>query len=143
MAVTTWNIAPDYDEWGVDTWWSCEEWIMWHQELKKHFGSGRARQIWEYAFKRSSFGAGTEWCAETNSRFRTYIKANNLSTGALGEGVIGDIIDIPTNIIDFASDTVSSTVDFFKGNTVKTILTVVLVGAVVVGGAYAYKSFKS
>jgi hypothetical protein len=143
MAVTTWNIAPDYDQWGVDTWWSCEEWIMWHQELKKHFGSSRARQIWEYAFKRAGFGAGTDWCAETNSRFRQYIKTNNLKTGALGEGVVGDIIDIPTNIIDFASDTVSSTVDFFKGNTIKTILTVALVGVVVVGGAYAYKSFKS
>ncbi len=143
MAVTTWNTVPDYDKWGVDTWWSCEDWIMWHQELKKHFGSNRARQIWEYAFKRSGFGSGNYNCAEYNARFRSYQKANDLKTGVILEGTVGDIIDIPTNIIDFASDTVSNTVDFFKGNTIKTILTIALVGAVVVGGAYAYKSFKS
>jgi hypothetical protein len=142
MAVTTWNIVPDYDEWGYDTWWSCEEWIMWHKELKKHFGENRAREIWEYAFKRASFGAGTDWCAETNGRFRTYLKENNLKTGVVAEGVIGDIIDIPVNIVDFASDAVSGTTDFFSGSTIKKILTITLVVGGIVGVAYVYKAFK-
>lgn len=142
MAVTTWNITPDYDQWGIDTWWSCEEWIMWHQELKKHFGSSRARQIWEYAFNKSGFGSGTEWCAETNTRFRAYIKTNNLSTGGIGAGVLGDVIDIPAKVIDFASDTVSNVSDFFSGGTTKKILTVGLVVGGLVALAYVYQSFK-
>ena len=35
MIVTTWNIVPDYDAWGVDTSWTCDNWVQWHKELKK------------------------------------------------------------------------------------------------------------
>lgn len=142
MAVTTWNVAPDYDEWGYDTWWSCEDWVMWHQELKKHFGESKARKIWEYAFSKSSNLSGNLSCPDFNSRFRQYQEANNLKTGVLLEGVLGDVIDIPSNVIDFASDAVSNTADFFSGNTTKRILTVTLVIGSVVALAYAYKAFK-
>lgn len=142
MAVTTWNVAPDYDEWGYDTWWSCEDWIMWHKQLKNHFGDNLARQIWEYAFSKSSNLSGNLSCPDFNSRFRQYQEANNLKTGVLFEGVLGDIIDIPTNIVDFASDTVSSTVSFFSGDTTKRILTASLIIGGLIGVAYAYKAFK-
>ena len=35
MAVTTWNTVPNYDEWGSDTYWSCEDWIQYHKLLKQ------------------------------------------------------------------------------------------------------------
>jgi hypothetical protein len=143
MAVTTWNIAPDYDEWGYDTWWSCEDWVMWHQELKKHFGDDKARKIWEYAFNRSGNLSGNLSCVDFNKRFREYQDANNLKTNVFLEGVMGDVIDIPSNVIDFASDAVSNTADFFSGSTTKRILTITLVVGSVVALAYAYKAFKT
>ena len=38
MAVTTWNTAPNYDEWGSDSYWSCADWVQWHKLLKEKFG---------------------------------------------------------------------------------------------------------
>jgi hypothetical protein len=38
MSVTTWNNAPDYDQWGNDTQWDCNDWILYHKLLKAKFG---------------------------------------------------------------------------------------------------------
>ena len=53
MSVTTWNTAPDYDQWGSDTSWSCNDWILWHKFLKEKFGKSKANFMWDYAFSQS------------------------------------------------------------------------------------------
>ena len=76
MAVTTWNTAPDYDNWGSDTSWSCNDWILWHQYLKPKFGQAKANFIWNYAFSQSGTLSKNLDCRTFNSTFREYVKAN-------------------------------------------------------------------
>jgi hypothetical protein len=37
---------PDLDEWGFDTFWSCENWIQWYEALKDHYTKAEARIKW-------------------------------------------------------------------------------------------------
>lgn len=137
MIVTTWNIVPDYDEWGIDTSWSCDNWLQWHAELKKKFGTEKAKLIWEYAYAEGSAFSNHWDCRSFNAKFRAYISKEKLDAyanlGALSLLVkpIGVVTDVTTGAIDFTSSV---------GKNFKTILTVALVG---VGGFLIYKAYKS
>ena len=137
MIVTTWNIVPDYDEWGSDSSWSCDNWLQWHAELKKKFGTEKAKLIWEYAYAEGSAFSNHWDCRSFNAKFRAYISKEKLDAyanlGALSLLVkpIGAVTDVTTGAIDFTSS---------FGKNFKTILTVALVG---VGGFLIYKAYKS
>lgn len=146
MVVTTWNIAPDYDAWGSDTSWTCDNWIQWHKELKKRFGGEKANAIWNYAYSLQSDGAKALDCRTFNSAFRSYMTQEKLDPYAsagifslvlkpVGAGV--DLVDSASNLITNIGQGVS---DFFKGGTVKTLITLTLVGVI---GFYGYKFYKA
>ncbi len=146
MVVTTWNIVPDYDQWGVDTSWSCDNWVQWHKELKKRFGGEKANAIWNYAYSLQGDFSSALDCRTFNSAFRTYMAQEGLdpyaSAGAFA--LILKPIGAGTDLVGSASELISNIgkgiSGFFQGGTIKTILTIGLVGVV---GYYGYKFYKT
>jgi hypothetical protein len=138
MIVSTWNIVPDYDAWGIDTYWDCDHWIQWHKQLKKKFGEDRAKYIWEYAFEQGSSFAKHWDCRTFNRDFRKYVAEEKLNPykstpleiilrplGA-GRDVIGGVTDVVEGI----------------GRNTKTIITIALGVGVLYFGYKAYKTLK-
>ncbi len=44
------NSSPDYDDWGWDKYWSCNDWIEWYEALKNQYGRGDAQRRWKSAW---------------------------------------------------------------------------------------------
>jgi hypothetical protein len=149
MAVTTWNIAPDYDQWGSDTWWKCDEWIAWHKRLKEHFGSERAKLIFNYAYAQGSEFSGHRDCRTFNSAFRKYAREEGLDTYAsvtipilpqilnlTGSGL--ELLDDTSNVVSGIGESIGS---IFGGNG-KT-LKVIIYGALGLSVGYLmYRGYK-
>lgn len=149
MAVTTWNIAPDYDEWGRDNYWSCDEWIAWHKRLKEHFGDERAKLIWNYAYAQGTLGASHTDCRTTNSAFRKYAREQGLDTYAsvtipiipqilniTGSGV--ELLDDTSNVIGGIGESVAS----IFGGSGKTFKTIIYGGLALSVGYLMYRGYK-
>jgi hypothetical protein len=152
MAVINWNTVPDYDEWGVDSWWNCQEWIMWHKTLVQKFNKPTANDIWNYAFAKSGSLSGNLDCRTFNSAFRQYVRDNGLSpyqnagifTPVLqGYGTASDIVvgglDTVSNVSTGIFGGINS---IFGGDGLKKTLSIVLIVGGVIGGAYVYNAFK-
>ena len=141
MAVTTWDTAPDYDQWGYDTSWSCNDWILWHKFLKDKFGQNKANFIWNYAFSESGNLSSNLNCRTFNSSFRSYVQNNQLNPFA-NAGVFTPVLQGFGTIQDVTGGVLGGVSSVFTRNNVKKIFTILSIGAVVVGGLYAYKTFK-
>jgi hypothetical protein len=136
--ITTWNIVPDYDEWGVDSSWNCSDWIQWHKELKNKFGAERAKYIWEYAYTQGTFAAGHWDCRTFNSEFRNYVSKNNLNPyNSTPLSVIIRPIGVGTDILDGVLGGLESV-----GRNTKIILMVALFGATAYFGYKIYKTYE-
>lgn len=141
MSVTTWNTAPDYDQWGNDTSWNCEDWIMWHKLLKEKFGQNKANFMWDYSFAQSGNLSSNLNCRTFNSAFRTYVKDNGLNPFA-NAGIFAPVLQGAGTIQDVTGGVLGGVTSFFSSSNVKNILNVLALGAVVFGGIYAYRTFK-
>ena len=141
MSVTTWNTAPDYDQWGNDTSWSCDDWIMWHKLLKEKFGQNKANFMWDYAFAQSGNLSSNLNCRTFNSSFRAYVQSNGLNPFA-NAGIFAPVLQGAGTIQDVTGNVLGGVTSFFSSSNVKNILNVVALGAVVFGGIYAYRTFK-
>ena len=147
MALITWDSAPDYDEWGIDTFWSCEDWITWHKKLVEHFGETTATDIWNYAFSRTTNLSSNLDCNSFNSTYRAYVKAhglvanNDLLTQAIGTStdILHGALDTTSNVASGVFGTVSSV---FGGTNLKKTINIVLIVGGVLGIAYVYRAFK-
>ena len=140
MAVTTWNTAPDYDEWGFDDWWDCNDWMQWHKLLKAKFGKEDAKYIWEYAYAKGTQGAGHWDCRTMNSKFRQYARKEGLDTYA-SAGIFAPVLDV----VGTGGEVVSGASDFLGnvGKNLKWIGWVALGGIVIFAGFKIYKVAKS
>jgi len=147
MALITWNSVPDYDEWGIDTFWNCNDWINWHKRLSEHFGESTATEIWNYAFSKSTNLSSNLDCNSLNSDFRNYVKEHGLkpNTDLISE-TIGTTTDILSGALGTTSNVASGvfgTVNsFFGGSNLKKTINIVLIVGGIVGVAYVYKAFK-
>ena len=147
MALITWNTVPDYDEWGWDTFWSCDDWITWHQKLAQHFGEATATEIWNYAFKKTTNLSSNLDCISLDASFRAYVKAHKLT---VYEDLITDVIGGSTDILNSAVDTTVSVStgllggvkSLFGGDNLKKTVSVVLIVGGIIGVAYVYNAFK-
>jgi uncharacterized membrane protein (DUF2068 family) len=133
MAVTTWNTAPDYDEWGIDDSWDCNDWMQWHKLLKAKFGKEKAKYIWDYAYAQGTTGASHFDCRTFNTSFREYARKEGLDTYA-SAGIFAPVLDITGSgieVVGGASNFVGSI-----GKNLKWL------GWVAVGGVVIYAGFK-
>jgi hypothetical protein len=141
MGVTTWNTAPDYDQWGIDTSWNCNDWILWHKYLKEKFGQNKANFIWNYAYSLSGNLSSNLDCRVFNSSFRAYVNENKLTPYA-NAGIFAPVLQGVGTIQDVIGGTSSGISTFFSGNNLKGVMNVVIIGTVIFGGLYAYKTLK-
>lgn len=147
MALIAWNSTPDYDEFGIDTSWTCSDWTTYHKKLVEHFGKKTANEVWDYAFAQSTNLSSNLDCNSFNANFREYVKKqglkanNNLLTQVIGAGtdVAGGAIGTTSNVALGIFDTVNSVLG---GKNLKRTLSIVLVVGGIIGVAYVYKAFK-
>lgn len=145
-AITTWDIAPDYDAWGSDTWWGCPEWIQWHQQLKYKFGSDKANMIWDYAFAKSGNFSGNLDCRTFNAPFREYVRKEGLNPYQ-NAGILGPLLNITGSGLELGSsagDVVGGTAEGLGavGKYIKYGVGVAVLGIAVFYGIKAYKLLK-
>lgn len=119
MAVTTWNIVPDYDKWGSDTKWNCDDWVSWHKQLKAHFGQERANLIWNYAYAQGTQFSEHWNCRTFNSNFRSYVKTQGLDPYAsVTIPLIPQVLDLSGSLLDVTTgvaNTISQVADTIGG----------------------------
>lgn len=147
MALITWSSVPDYDEWGIDKYWSCDDWITWHKTLTKHFGEATATEIWNYAFKQTTSLSSNLDCNSFNTTFRAYVKQHNLAvykdiiTNILGTGsdITVGALDTTSNVASGVFGTLNSVLG---GSNLKKTISIVLIVGGVLGIAYVYRAFK-
>lgn len=147
MALITWNSVPDYDEWGIDTFWNCNDWITWHKKLSEHFGVATATEIWNYAFSKSTNLSSNLDCNSFNTDFRNYVKQyglkpnNTLISETLGTttDVLSGALGTTSNVASGVFGTVNS---IFGGENLKRTINIILIVGGVVGVAYVYRAFK-
>jgi len=144
--ITTWDIAPDYDAWGSDTWWGCTEWMQWHGQLKKKFGAEKAKMIWDYAFAKSGNFSGNLDCRTTNKVFREYVRKEGLNPYQ-NAGVFAPILNIVGGGLELgesAGDVVGGAAEGVSsiGKYIKYGLGVAVLGVAVLYGIKAYKLLK-
>lgn len=138
MIVRTWDIVPNYDEWGIDTYWACEHWIQWHKELKKKFGVDRAKYIWEYAYEKGSSFAKHWDCRTFDREFREYLAQEKLDAyKSTPLEVILRPLGVGTDIVGGVTDVVEGI-----GRNTKTIVMVALGLGVLYFGYKAYKGLN-
>ncbi len=142
----TWNDVPDYDEWGVDNYWSCDNWMEWFYALEKHFGKEQARKIWNYGYSRSSFGAHHLICRETNAEFIKFIRDNGLDDNATW---LSDVSQTVTLALDDVWTIIGDIFGSVKGatggvkNLASTLRVVIPVAAIGLLALYGYRVYKS
>lgn len=147
MPIITWNSVPDYDEWGIDDFWSCNDWVTWHQKLAKHFGEATATEIWNYAFAQTTNLSSNLDCNSLDSSFRAYVREHNLkpNTDIIVEA-LGTTTDVLTGALSTTSNVASGvfgTVNsVFGGSNLKKTFNIVLIVGGIIGVAYVYKAFK-
>ena len=148
--------TPDLDDWGIDSYWSCEDWVAWHKELKKKFGLDEANRLFITEYHKGGFGASSFDCRSFNADFRKYAKENNFFN-ALYDGLAGLItqpLGAVKDVVSAASNTVSNVADAAEEavsdaskaadnifNTIKWVLPVLLVLAAIGASFYVYNRF--
>jgi hypothetical protein len=146
--VTTWNIVPNYDEWGSDSYWSCEDWVQWHKLLKEHFGEERAKYIWEFAYNKGTDGASHLDCRTSNNAFRKYASAEKLdmySSAGLFSIILKPIgvgFDIVNDTSDAISGISSDIADFFNSDKVSPIKVLLWGTTFIALGFVGYQAYK-
>lgn len=133
MPTITADSKPDYDEFGVDDYWSCDDWINWHKALKKKFGKQVADKTWTEAWnKQDSFESDFNWC-KYQGTFNSYVRAENLNATWWLPNILNSI----TGIAEDASDAAKNT-----SNVLKVVIPVLVVSAAIGILIYAGKKFN-
>jgi len=96
----TWDSQPDYDDWGIDNYWSCSDWKKWYFKLKEHYGHEFAVNKFRQAFSKGTAGAHHFTC---NSPYpyptQDYRNFNQfmIEEGILRQGTIPEFIEDVTS----------------------------------------------
>jgi hypothetical protein len=134
--IITADSVPDYDAWGPDNYWSCEDWIAWHKALKDKYGKATADTTWQTAWnKQDSWEHNYNWC-KYGADFNAYVNAEKLSATHLLSDVIAGGTRIGGNVIG-AAEGATNTVRWI----IPALIIIVVIGALVYFGK-KYKVFK-
>jgi len=132
--------TPDYDDWGIDTWWNCDQWIEWHKALKSTFGTNEANRIWMEAWnKQGFFDKPLNYC-QFKENFNLYLQSQGMEiTG------VGKVLLLPGKLLSQASDVVDNTASSVKNATsvLQWLLPLSVIGLVVGAGYVAYNKIAN
>lgn len=156
-AVITADSKPEYDKWGPDNHWSCDDWVNWHKAMVAKFGEAEADLRWRNAWldglsrvaggRGTAPGAGAAFdsvpidCRTFNTDFRAYIAARPTLYNAVYHGVQGAVMSVPGAVVSVAEKArdVSRVVTNSPGLTVGAVAAVGLA----LGGAYLWMASKA
>ena len=140
-AIITADSIPDLDEWFIDTWWDCSDWIAWHKANKRKYGLAVANQKFGDYWNQQTSGAGALDCRTFNTTFRDYITKNGLIDTVFESAGLFSYLLKPVGAV---SDTISGvTGGISKGAKVmKWAIPTLVIGSVIVLGSVAYKKIK-
>lgn len=134
---------PDLDDWGVDDYWKCEDWITWHGAVKSKYGKEKADRLFVEWWNKQSWGASPIDCRTFNTVFRNFLKKENLLDASYGGASIIKPLGAITDVLSSGSDIVSDT-SKGVGNTAKTlkiVLPLIAITLFVGVSFWAYKKF--
>lgn len=104
-ATITADSIPDYDEWLPDDYWTCTQWVLWHQLNVTKYGLQIANQkfidAWE---QQDDFMSPMIWC-KYDASFINYFKAQGIEGGWL----LSNAVVAVTNVADSAGEVVTNT----------------------------------
>jgi hypothetical protein len=128
----TYQSKPDYDDWGIDTYWSCSDWITWHAQLKKKFGQTEANKIWLTAWnKQDAWENNYNWC-KYNSDFNNFLNREKIQGAS---HVVAKVFVNTTKGIENTSEIFSGVTSILKNK-------FVLASLLGLTGYIAYKKFN-
>lgn len=138
------NSIPNLDEWGWDTFWDCIDWIEWHKIMKSKKGKEYADATFLQYWNMGTMGAHVADCRSFDQSFREYMKNENLLSslysgiGALATpiGTGGDVLTSALNTIGFSAKAIENV-----AKTLKILLPIVLIIAVILLAIWGYKKF--
>lgn len=133
MATITADSVPDYDNWGPDDYWTCDDWVLWHKLLKQKYGKKSADSTWTTAWnKQDSFEHNYNWC-KYEGVFNKYVQDENLNA----TWWLPNILNSATTVVENAGDTAVN-----ASKIIKWVIPVLVIGAAVGILIYAAKKFK-
>lgn len=104
LQTITWDSKPDYDSWGPDDYWTCDNWTQWHNELKKHFGKEQADKIWTDAWNlQGGLEHDYNWC-KYEGNFNAYVKAEKLNASWWLPNILNNLLDGAENTSQAATN---------------------------------------
>jgi len=132
---------PDQDDWGIDSYWSCEQWQRWHYLNRHKYGLHVANQKFSDEWSKGTFGAANADCATFNDAFKRYINR----TPGLYDIVWGEIYLAP--VLQPASSGLSVVTNASKGlqttaQAMRWVVPMLASIAIVGGGIYAYRKLS-
>ncbi len=75
--------VPDFDNWGWDDYWTCADWMRWHQLKMAAQGQEAANAAFiQYWGSQDSFMAPYNWCKYSND-FAEYFSNQGIDVGWL------------------------------------------------------------
>lgn len=140
MATITADSIPDYDSWGPDTYWSCNDWISWHVELKKKYGKDVANKTWQSAWdKQDSFEHNYNWC-KYSGVFNKYVQAEGLDATWWLPNILNAAGDATENLASGVTNSAQAAENVAK--VLKYLLPTVVILAAIGVLVYVAKQFK-
>tara|TARA_R100000231_G_scaffold112229_2_gene83211 strand:+ start:1222 stop:1671 length:450 start_codon:yes stop_codon:yes gene_type:complete len=122
--------TPDYDSFGVDDYWTCNDWMIWHTRLKAEYGLTTANEIWMTAWnEQGAFESNYNWC-KYNCTFAAFADRNNLPVKNIFSRLTCGVVDVSSNIAD----------GFTTG--AKVVRVAIPLAVIGVGIFYAFKAYK-
>lgn len=110
MPTITADSIPDYDDWGIDEYWSCDDWITWHKLMKQKYSKTYADQHFMEAWnKQDTFESNYNWC-KYNGTFNSYARQENLNVTWWLPNILNNV----SGVAEDASDAVKSTSNILK-----------------------------
>lgn len=95
---------PDLDEWGYDSYWSCQDWMTWYNLQKLYFGKKNADKNFAYYWTQQTVGASPFDCRTFNPTFREFLRKNNLESIAWMDTPFRPLLDIAGTPGDVVED---------------------------------------
>lgn len=133
--------TPNLDDWGIDDYWTCSDWMEWHKAMKSQKGKEYANSEFLKWWYKQSTGAHAISCRSFNTAFRNYMKEEKLYDSLFdGAGLIAKPIGAAQDVASSAINTVSSGSKAIENavNTLKIMVPIAIIGATLIGGFYLY-----
>ena len=137
---------PILDKWGWDFYWSLNDWLVWHREMKKKYGNEKANRIFISWWDKQTFGASPLEHFAYDTNFTDYTDKEKLSDAIWSHPAAPPrIIRASVNIVKSVGGTAENLVGAAENvaKTIKIIIPIFLISTLVIGSVILYQRLKT